>query len=786
MNLKQLLQPICVAALLAVPWAALRGADVRGEHENPNKSFGKDANYKLDGDTAFGWMTGTLLGEIDLNGHAFVIDTGGGNRTVFSGAIVGKGSFEWNGGGVPQVVPSILSGDKRNTFQGAFTLSRGVLDLDKPEGVDAIPGDLIVGTKGSAVVRLRKPNQINDAAHVTLGGTGISGLDLQGHDEKFASLTLQTHAEITMGEKPAALVIGDSSARAWDLTRTATVRGFKPGKDKLVFGAGDKGLSKGQLTRIGFASPTGMPEGLYTAKLGSDGQLAPDTLVRAANPPFDVSPPAIAARAKLYDVPGLAAISGLASPLKDGMMIDFFGDSITWQNGFIGAIDQAIKTGEGTKGRSVKLVNRGVNGGGVLHVRDGATNSAYPGSSAQKPFGEVIASEKADLAVVFIGINDVWWRKTAPDDFENALRDLVAAAKANHTRLVLATLTVRGELPDGKNSDDAKIEQYAELTRKVARETGTTLVDLRQAYVASLQNHNAQLRVDGTLHFKASGILTYDGVHPTATGNELLANLISDGIVRALALEKPIAIHVPLKPGAPFDYAKFAFQPKSWEKRGLSLHLIPWTGTNVIFLTTNASLDPDLMAKWVSRLDAGWQLYADLTGRKPNPFRQFEGKVTIAAVPGADLTCGAGCGYVGATGIELAMFYDHNYPELKTHPEAMPHYVFYEMGRNYYTFGDRHSCFITGFAVFMRYVCIDALRCEDTDAKTRKVIESVEPLLAASGLSFLDLFTMATGVGERSAASRTRTGKRSTHPTSRCVTPPPCCDCAARTVAMPG
>ena len=82
-------------------------------------------------------------------------------------------------------------------------------------------------------------------------------------------------------------------------------------------------------------------------------------------------------------------------------------------------------------------------------------------------------------------------------------------------------------------------------------------------------------------------------------------------------------------------------QPKSWEKRGLSLQLIPWVGTNVMFLTTSANLDPDLMAKWVSRLDAGWRLYADLTGRKPNPFRQFEGKVTIAAVPGADVPSGA-------------------------------------------------------------------------------------------------------------------------------------------------
>ncbi len=225
------------------------------------------------------------------------------------------------------------------------------------------------------------------------------------------------------------------------------------------------------------------------------------------------------------------------------------------------------------------------------------------------------------------------------------------------------------------------------------------------------------------------------------------------------AAPSPAAEAAPLKPGAPFDYSKFAFQPKSWEKKGLSFQLIPWTGSNVIFLTKDDKFDPGLMGQWVSRLDAGWQLYADLTGRKPAPFRQFEGKVTIAAVPAGDLTCGAGCGYVGATGIELAMFYDQNYPRFKTQPKAMPHYVFYEMGRNYYTFGDRHSCFITGFAVFMRYVCMDALQCEDYDAPTRQVIESVEPLLAPSGLSFLDLFTMATGVGEKVSRIKDASGR---------------------------
>jgi hypothetical protein len=214
-----------------------------------------------------------------------------------------------------------------------------------------------------------------------------------------------------------------------------------------------------------------------------------------------------------------------------------------------------------------------------------------------------------------------------------------------------------------------------------------------------------------------------------------------------------------LVPGAPVDYSASAFQPAAWKERGFSLVLTPWTGQSVVFLTTDERLDPGLMGRWVSRLDAGWQLYADLTGRQPSLFRHSGGKVTIAAVPQPGLTCGAGCGYIGATGIELALFYGRDLPELTTRPRSMPHYVFYEMGRNYYTFGDRHSCFITGFAVFMRYVCMDVLQCEDTDAATRGLIEGVEPLLTASGLTFLELFAADWGVGEKANLIKDGSGK---------------------------
>ena len=214
----------------------------------------------------------------------------------------------------------------------------------------------------------------------------------------------------------------------------------------------------------------------------------------------------------------------------------------------------------------------------------------------------------------------------------------------------------------------------------------------------------------------------------------------------------------PLAPGKPIDYTRFAMQPGSWKSRGLSLELTPWEGKKVVFLTTDAKLDHGLMGIWVSRLDEGWQLYADLTGRSPGAFHQINGKPTIAAVPTAAVTCGAGCGYIGVTGIELAMFYDANYRQLKARPKSMPHYAFYEMGRNYYTFGDRHSCFITGFAVFMRYVCMDTLKCEDPEPGLRKTIEDVERRFAKSKLSFLDLFTNTTWKNEKAGRIKDANG----------------------------
>jgi hypothetical protein len=205
----------------------------------------------------------------------------------------------------------------------------------------------------------------------------------------------------------------------------------------------------------------------------------------------------------------------------------------------------------------------------------------------------------------------------------------------------------------------------------------------------------------------------------------------------------------PTSMAATFDYKPLAMEPAVWEKSGISTELQTWEGNEVVFLAVPGDYDADFMKRWVETLDGGWKVYREIVGGSPRPHRRVGDKPSIAAVPDASFTCGAGCGYVGATGIELALFYHHDYKRLKDKPGFFCHYAFYEMGRNYYIFGDRHSQFITGYAVFMRYVCMDRLNCQDLEPELRSEIEAAESKVQDSGLGFLDTFTATEAYGEK-------------------------------------
>ena len=255
-------------------------------------------------------------------------------------------------------------------------------------------------------------------------------------------------------------------------------------------------------------------------------------------PPFDTSPEAVAARAAFYGVPGRAHLTGPSSPLTAGTKIDFFGDSITWLNGYVSNIQNAINTAPATQGKGITCINRGDDGGGVLQILNGdpGTTHGY-GGITQKSFAATIAADRPNVAVVFIGINDVWWRGTPAATFQQGLQDIVAQGKSAGVTMVLATLAVNGEYPDGTNPNDAKYDQFAQITRDVASSSGATLVDLRKAFIYYEMNNNPYTLFRGRWTYQTSGILTYDGIHPTTLGNTLLADQIAEGIYRALVPE---------------------------------------------------------------------------------------------------------------------------------------------------------------------------------------------------------------------------------------------------------
>ncbi len=534
------------AMLLACSLAGLSSAgvtDLSGDlTTHLNDAVGAGNSARLVGDTTTFWHSVNAAADIDLNGFGFTIDTGDGNQQTYSGAIAGPGTLSfvgrpdaawWASGDI------WLGGNAANTPDSVH-LVYGSVNLNKTAGVDALAGAITLGSSNAsqtALLAWNADHQINDGSAITTGASTFELL-LQGYSETFGTLAIDGRGYLDLGTGSSQVHFADSSAQAWGAGDTLLIRNWAgPATNTVAFGTTHAGLTNAQLASVGFIDPAGMAPGLYRAAIQNDGTLVPDAMVVAVNPPFDLSPEAFAEREAVYSVPGRDHLAGADTPLTAGTTISVFGDSITWQDGYLTHIRTALANGEGTQALGVNVINRGINGGGVLQVRDGVADSAFPGSSAQASFADVIAADDTDIAVVFIGVNDVWWRGTSEEDFRTALEDLADQAAAADVRLVFATPTVHFERPDGGNGDDAALDTCSQIMREVADDKDAVLVDLRAAYLAYEMNHNGELQLDGSLIFQDTGVLTYDGVHPNALGNELLADLISQGIYEAAVPE---------------------------------------------------------------------------------------------------------------------------------------------------------------------------------------------------------------------------------------------------------
>ncbi|MCH8513317.1 MAG: S8 family serine peptidase [Kiritimatiellae bacterium] len=153
---------------------------------------------------------------------------------------------------------------------------------------------------------------------------------------------------------------------------------------------------------------------------------------------------------------------------------------------------------------------------------------------------------------------------------------------------------------------------------------------------------------------------------------------------------------------------------RQMQDRVLTLH--PHAGTEWVLLVANPDLDAMVVNALVSNLEAARGFYAQSTGREPGLFFQYNGLPTIAEVPNGS-TCGAGCGYLGFTGIELTQTVFTDLYEGVRDRNEYDQAVFYEMGRNFWFYddelaypdsGDDFWVIPTGYAVFMRFMSMEA------------------------------------------------------------------------------
>jgi hypothetical protein len=146
---------------------------------------------------------------------------------------------------------------------------------------------------------------------------------------------------------------------------------------------------------------------------------------------------------------------------------------------------------------------------------------------------------------------------------------------------------------------------------------------------------------------------------------------------------------------------------------GQALPLYAWEGVHTAILTASPGRDPVVMAKLLAAADGTYAYYKAATGYTPGPAKTYNGKLTIAEVP---TTCGAGCGYLGATGIELQTgTFAVGYDAVRLNNQY-DQAAFYEFGRNFWFLGPRleyvapdnsGGAVTTGFAVFMRFMAMD-------------------------------------------------------------------------------
>ncbi|MBI2427367.1 MAG: G-D-S-L family lipolytic protein [Ignavibacteriales bacterium] len=200
------------------------------------------------------------------------------------------------------------------------------------------------------------------------------------------------------------------------------------------------------------------------------------------------------------------------STMEFSQRIVFFGDSITElglkPNGYVSIVRDSLKS----FGSNAEIIGAGISGNKVTDL--------------QQRLEKDVLAKKPSIVVVYIGINDVWHFQfvdrgltgTSKEEFKTILTGIVATIQSTGATVILCTPSVVGEKKDGTNDLDPMLDEYSEISRTVARERNTVLLDLRKEFLTYLTAHNPSNA--------EKNILTYDGVHLNDAGNKFVAGLM--------------------------------------------------------------------------------------------------------------------------------------------------------------------------------------------------------------------------------------------------------------------
>ncbi|HMI66577.1 MAG TPA: GDSL-type esterase/lipase family protein, partial [Cyclobacteriaceae bacterium] len=131
-----------------------------------------------------------------------------------------------------------------------------------------------------------------------------------------------------------------------------------------------------------------------------------------------------------------------------------------------------------------------------------------------------VLSKNPDVVMIFIGVNDVWHKRTSgtgtdADKFEKFYTAIIKKLQARNIKVVLCTPAAIGEKTDFSNELDGDLNKYSNIIRALAVKNGLPVVDLRKSFL----EYNKQYNTEN----KESGILTSDRVHLNEKGNQFVA-----------------------------------------------------------------------------------------------------------------------------------------------------------------------------------------------------------------------------------------------------------------------